>query len=298
MKPHLWGFLILYLWLLPLCGLAQRQDTVVYFFNSALQRVRSREEADYGGVLVGNARSGWRLVVFFHNGYPMLEGSYESRNLRIRNGFFTTFYQNGKPATQSRYDHNRLNGTWRSWYSGTGIRDSGAYREGKRTGTWKTWYANRKLESSGTYARGLKEGLWFWYRTDGKPSTREKYLHDTLEELSCFNRLGRSAGCLCGVDIPASFPGGADSLNRFIVENLLYPGEAVREGIQGDVAVSFSIRPDGSMGPIRITSSPSPVLSNEVIRLLRSMPRWDPAVSHNRRVDYPEKLVLPFFFNE
>ena len=73
------------------------------------------------------------------------------------------------------------------------------------------------------------------------------------------------------------FPGGQYALFKFISNNLNYPKDAKKKGIQGKVMVQFIVEKDG-FWTIR---SVSPDLDKEATRVfsLSSMPKWKPGMS-------------------
>lgn len=77
------------------------------------------------------------------------------------------------------------------------------------------------------------------------------------------------------------FPGGQYALFKFISNNLNYPKDAKKKGIQGKVMVQFIVEKDGTIGDIRIIRSVSPDLDKEATRVfsLSSMPKWKPGMS-------------------
>lgn len=79
------------------------------------------------------------------------------------------------------------------------------------------------------------------------------------------------------VDIPAEFPGGINKARQFIANNVQYPDEAVEEGVNGTVRVKFTIEIDGSISNIQIVQKLGYGCDEEVIRVLKRMPRWTPA---------------------
>ena len=79
-----------------------------------------------------------------------------------------------------------------------------------------------------------------------------------------------------GVEEEPSFPGGEEALRDFISKNLRYPIFAKEKGIQGRVQVSFIVEKDGSLTDFVITESKDPSLDKEAIRVLQSMPKWNP----------------------
>lgn len=78
---------------------------------------------------------------------------------------------------------------------------------------------------------------------------------------------------------PASFPGGAEAQQQYIATNLRYPSTAKDNGIEGVVGVIFTVKTDGSIGNIKIKRMVDPDLEAESIRLIKSMPAWNPATS-------------------
>lgn len=74
-----------------------------------------------------------------------------------------------------------------------------------------------------------------------------------------------------------TYPGGAEALQAYISENLQYPASAKNMGIEGVVAVVFTVNPDGSIGNIKIKRMVDPDLEAEAIRLVKNMPKWTPA---------------------
>lgn len=75
---------------------------------------------------------------------------------------------------------------------------------------------------------------------------------------------------------------------------LQYPQIAMENGIQGRVTAEFVIDRDGSLINIKILNSPDRSLSEEVINVLSSSPRWKPG--KQRMVPVRVRFTLPFDF--
>lgn len=78
------------------------------------------------------------------------------------------------------------------------------------------------------------------------------------------------------VEEEPSFPGGESALRDFISKNLRYPKFAKEKGTHGSVGVSFIVEKDGSLTDFVIIQSADPSLDKEAIRVLQSMPKWNP----------------------
>lgn len=72
------------------------------------------------------------------------------------------------------------------------------------------------------------------------------------------------------------FPGGDEALRNFVANNVNYPDEAYKKGIAGRVFVCFVIDKDGSVTDAKIARSINPLLDQEALRVVRSMPKWKP----------------------
>ena len=90
------------------------------------------------------------------------------------------------------------------------------------------------------------------------------------------------------------FSGGEDSLAAFIKKNLKYPKFAEENGIQGRVTLSFIVEKDGSITNIEVMRSPAEELSQEAIRIVKSMPNWKPGKKGGEIVS--GKYILPVTF--
>jgi TonB family protein len=89
------------------------------------------------------------------------------------------------------------------------------------------------------------------------------------------------------------FPGGIDSLNQFLTENLKYP---VREEQIKDTAVlaQFIVNRKGKIKSIVILKSAGKVFDDEVIRVIKMMPDWIPGMQRGEPISV--KYTLPVDF--
>lgn len=95
-------------------------------------------------------------------------------------------------------------------------------------------------------------------------------------------------------DKKPSFPGGEEAMMRFISSKINYPQAARKAGIGGMVAIRFIVEKDGSIGNITALKSPDPSLSEEAIRVVKLMPKFDPGFKAGAAVRV--EFVLPVKF--
>ena len=93
------------------------------------------------------------------------------------------------------------------------------------------------------------------------------------------------------VDEDPSFPGGMAEMMRFLSNNIKYPVIAQENGIHGRVTCSFIVETNGEITNIQILKSVDPSLDKESIRVISTMPRWNPG--KNKGVAVPVLFVLP-----
>lgn len=90
------------------------------------------------------------------------------------------------------------------------------------------------------------------------------------------------------VDVKPEFPGGDKAMYEFMNSNIHYPQDAQKDSIEGTVIVHFTIDEDGSISDAGVVRSPRQSLSEEALRMIKSMPKWIPA----SRDDKPVKVNL------
>lgn len=96
------------------------------------------------------------------------------------------------------------------------------------------------------------------------------------------------------VEVMPSYPGDMEALYKFLGQQMHYPKEALENGIEGRVVVSFVVEEDGRLTHFEAVSSPSPLLSNEAIRIMTQMPRWNPAKRMGRNVRCQYNIPVMF----
>ena len=97
--------------------------------------------------------------------------------------------------------------------------------------------------------------------------------------------------------MPSYDGGDLQVFRRWVMERIRYPVASARKGIQGNVIVSFVIERNGTLGTIRVLSTPDIALSDEVIRVLSRSERWSPGVQRGEAVRVRYTLPVQFKIN-
>lgn len=90
------------------------------------------------------------------------------------------------------------------------------------------------------------------------------------------------------------FPGGDEALRNFVTNNIQYPEEASKKEISGRVFVSFVIGKDGSVQNVKVARSVDPQLDAEAIRVVKSMPKWNPGQHRGKPVKVSYTIPINF----
>lgn len=94
-------------------------------------------------------------------------------------------------------------------------------------------------------------------------------------------------------DMPV-FPGGEYKMKRFITDMIRYPESARVNNIEGTVYVSFIVEKTGSLSDIKILKGVNNDLNTEALRIISSMPYWEPGVQKGEWVRV--SMVVPVEF--
>ena len=96
------------------------------------------------------------------------------------------------------------------------------------------------------------------------------------------------------VEVMPQFPGGQIAMLQYLMKNIKYPEQAMKEGIQGRVTVRFIVEKDGSISDVKPVLSVHPLLNKEAVRVVKSMPKWSPGKHNGKPVRV--RFNLPVMF--
>ncbi|MDE7473596.1 MAG: energy transducer TonB [Muribaculaceae bacterium] len=103
------------------------------------------------------------------------------------------------------------------------------------------------------------------------------------------------------VDKYPEFPGGDVEMMRYINQNLKYPEEQLKKGIQGSVLIKFYVDTMGRVCEPEIIRSKHPALDQEALRLVQSFPDFTPGILDGKAVNtymiVPVRFRLPVDYN-
>lgn len=96
------------------------------------------------------------------------------------------------------------------------------------------------------------------------------------------------------VEEPAKYPGGDETLKKFIDENIEYPTQAIKDNISGTVFVQIIIEKDGSISDVKVLRGIGGGCDEEAVRVISKMPNWIPA--KQKGIPVRSFYIIPIIF--
>lgn len=86
--------------------------------------------------------------------------------------------------------------------------------------------------------------------------------------------------------------GGIEAFERYVQDSLIYPEDAKRAGLEGEIKLSFVVNRYGRPSGIRVVQWITNSCNHEAIRLLENGPRWTYTGTTDSTI-----LFIPFYFD-
>jgi protein TonB len=93
------------------------------------------------------------------------------------------------------------------------------------------------------------------------------------------------------------FPGGDDSLRKYIAKSVKYPEVARENGIQGRVWIQFVVNGKGKVEQVKVARGVDPILDKEATRIIESLPSWQPGRQRGKPVKVSFTVPINFKLN-
>ncbi len=257
--------------------------------------------------------------LYYPKNQPWQIGSFRDNQA---NGLWRSWYRNNQLKEEGVLVNNQTQGVWKSYYD-NGVQKTqqqyipidSAAAPGNNTavisnvspgllgdfsvigvlhGPSSTWYANGKKESEVNYQHDTLSGLCTWYWENGQPSTRETYVNGRVTALECYDETGAMTGSACSILKPPLLIHPFFTVLDYI-EYQLHKEIHIDIREEGELSLSFVVTKEGRVDKLLIKSSPDSVLSKCITGIFEAMPAWSPAIIHNRPLDYPVEMIIPYY---
>jgi TonB family protein len=148
------------------------------------------------------------------------------------------------------------------------------------------------------YQSPLRQRLVMMTRRPSGPLRRLKYLLFFPLVLGGLIQTGAETPSEA-VAVEAAFPGGIPALMTYLAENIVYPEEAKKAGLEALVVLELTIDANGKVTSVKHLTSdkspaPHPDMVAEAQRVAHAMPAWEPALVNGKPT--ASKMTLPIRF--
>lgn len=95
------------------------------------------------------------------------------------------------------------------------------------------------------------------------------------------------------VDQMPEFPGGKDSLNKYVLTKIRYPDMAIELGVRGKVHVGFVVNKSGRIEDVKVLKGLPGGLNREAMRVVKTL-KYEPGKQSGHPVDVQMMLQVEF----
>ena len=162
-----------------------------------------------------------------------------------------------------------------------------------RDGKYQQWYADGTLQVECFFKDNERDSVFKQYHPNGQLKRIEYWKDQKWQSGKCFDANGNEVEFTLFLKLP-KFKGGDEGFYKYLSENIVYPPDAQKKSIQGRVVVSFVIGRDGYVKNVELVTGVSKSLDNEALRLVKNMPRWEPALFEDKLVNIKQTLPINF----
>jgi TonB family protein len=284
---------------------AQKQD--VYFVKDDGSYVTHRDSADYIRIIKEPVSGSdyFDVSEYYLNGKIKLLGESSSPSYPKFEGTAIRYYPNGKKSAVNIYKNGGLTGIQYEFFPNgkpyivkthTIEQKSPPITNIVITSNFDSLGKALVVEGNGHFIRYDKDFKYIAEEGDLKNGKKEgewKFNQDSLSAVELYKEDKFISGTsnfkgeiknYTVASAPPSFRGGIDSFLRYIGDNINYPAEDRRNGIQGTVLAQFIVERDGKLSNIKILRAPSRGMENEAIRVIKRSQTWIPGTQFGRTV--------------
>lgn len=249
-----------------------QSDTIFY---SKKWKECSRNEAKYYRLTEKIDNLFFVRDFYLNSDKIQMTGFYLEQDFQSKTGVFTYYDTLGNISSKSEFKNKRKDGEWLDFYSYT----NKLYK--------KEVFVNDRLQ------------LYQLYYKNGQLKRFEEYKDSVRIKAECYDSLGNEI-LFFEYETDPVFNGGINEARKYISKNIKYPKKAARKGIEGEAIVVFIVNKEGSITTVKIVQGVKNCseCDNEIIRVIKSMPKWEPAKLDGTPISSGVKLPVKFEINK
>lgn len=258
-------------------------------YSASLKRYPSAsvEEEDFLEGSVNDTAQATAMIRYVFSSFSRHTSAHAARN-----GKFLFYNKDGSKQAQLFYKRDKRSGDWTFW--GTGKKPLYVLHHGEDGRILAATDSNGKRETLGALVGRWSAGTGVGIRRTGEgvedgPAGLDPGV--IVEAAPALSSPPGTSGAFTFVDQMPEFIG---DVRAYLSNNILYPANARREGIEGRVVVRFVVRADGSITNAQLQRGIGGGCDEEALRVVRAMPKWKPGKQNGKPVDVWFNLPILF----
>ncbi len=247
--------------------------------------------------IVSTIQGGYKVRVFHPDKKTLIEEkAYSTPALTLLHGFYRSYWDDGSIHEQGTYQFGRKHGLWLEAEPYKGKSASGEYQNQRKEGLWTQLDSNGMVESVYNWHDGKRHGKFFLYDISGEKINEGLFRNDTLiAELFKQPVIAEPYLKSCETNpLFDLYTCTENTLNLILANELRYPSEARKNGIEGKAFVQWDVDADGAIKNIRVPSSISTEIEQEIMRVIQKLPPYKSATRNGVPIKYTVSLPINF----
>jgi membrane associated rhomboid family serine protease/antitoxin component YwqK of YwqJK toxin-antitoxin module len=261
------------------------------FYDAHWNEIDNASLAHYYRVGSKDSLGRWQGFVrdYYISGNVQMKGKYTDD---LKDGVFLYYSDRKTYESAGRYEKESNVGKWERFHWNGSLQSEVFYNNGvfvrnawdslgnqqvtSGEGKFVDWHANGKVREEGLIKKGKRHDFWHGYYEDGRPHYEELYQSNRLVRGVSLDEAGKRYAYDESSDFP--FPnGGLRNFNEYVRKNI---NSQVADGKSGVVKILFYVDEQGVLSDFTVLEGLCTACNEEAIRLIKSGPKWHPALLH------------------
>jgi len=290
-------------------------DSYENAYDSYLEEGETKVFSWYQGVSSTKDKEAYILRLFYPEKKQItFLKTYKYKNRGILHGRYVSWADNGNKMSEGNYKDDLKDGEWTFYdYQDGLISSKGSYKNEKEQGLWKNYTAAGRIINELNWKDGLKEGVFIEYDSLGNKINEGIYKADTIFQQSKPEREQQLYSNDSFFTIVEEVPylkefeqitdiherkiASDNGLLKYIYGNINYPPFPRENATEGLATICFTVMEDGSIKNIYAISGICESIEEECIRIVKSMPAWNPGKQRGKAVRVKYNLPVRFKLN-
>ena len=249
----------------------------------------------------GNLENGHLILDCFDNETQklLLAASFKDTALKTLDGFFRIYFSDMKIQIDGNYANGEMEGLWQNWNAEGLKTDSIIYDKGVKVVYGKyDYFADGNIHSY-SITDSLNNTFiekYFSFSKKGEINFEVKFVGQR-GILTTYDSTGVKIDSVFNRELTEALFSGGDRAWRSYLEtnlNTEVPGNRGAPSGTYSVVIKFMITREGVIEDIQAENPPGYGIAEEVIRVIKKVPKWIPAKQYGRNVDAYRRQPVTF----